>query len=253
MKHTYLLLTALAIGFISCNDSGKSAEDIEQEYTAESGATHQESNTVTGAEIIEATETETVEVVDLTQFVYFEDFAKLDTKTKLYEAYGAENLVDGSSWFAEGTVEFQTTTLTDPNTLNVYYYMWDQEDNETLSFLEAPGFVWDENYEVARRQVIESKEGIFTGMSLKDLHAWNDSEDFSFSGFGWDYEGGIFTNKGTKIGDIDIQIKLGLEDYTGQNSNDLMGDMELNTGDPGILDAPIIIDRFTVYPGNPEF
>lgn len=252
MNFKHLLIATISFGLIACGDSGKNAEDIEQEYASETSTPSKETET-TPEQVEETTDITEEETVVPTNFEYFEDFASLDTKTKLYETFGEENLEDGSAWFAEGTVEFQTTTLTDPNTLNVYYYMWEQDDNETLSFIEASGFIWDENYEVARRQVIESKEGIFTGMSLKDLHAWNEGVDFGFSGFGWDYEGGIFTEEGSKIGEMNLQVKLGLEDYTGQDANDLMGDMELSTSDEGILDAPIIIDRLTIYAGNPEF
>lgn len=249
MKKTVLMLFVLSAGIMSCGESKKSVEDIEKEYLSETPTNSEEYN-----DNKEQNESSEVAIENATsQYVYFEDFAAIDTKTKLYEAFPATYLEDGSQWFAEGTVEFQTTTLIDPNTSNAYFYMWDQSDNETLAFIEAPAIVWDEETESSRVQVIKSKGGVYTGMSLKELHEWNEGVDFSFSGFGWDYEGGIWADEGTKIGDSDVQFKLALEDYTDQNYTHLLGDMEFNTADEGILESPIIVDRLTIYSGNPEF
>lgn len=241
-KSTFYLLPFILLTLTNCGDQSKTADDIEEEY-AKKQETYSKSEQVAN----DLDHQDQNESTSLGKFEYLEDFATLNTKTKLYNTFGEENLVDGSQWFAEGAVEFQTTTLTDPNTLNVYVYNWSQEDNETLDFIEGAAIIWDENYDVARRQVILSKDGVFTGMSLKDLHAWNDGEDFSFFGFGWDYEGGIVRTKGSKIGDINAIIKLALDDYQDPNNSHLLGDMELNTADQGILESPIIVDRLTIY------
>ncbi len=248
MKRTYLALVILTLsGLTACTDSGKTAEDIEQEYANDQNTTITTDDQNNPNKVVENAETTEENVVDVSQFEYLEDFAKLDTKTKLYNAYGAENLEDDSQWFAEGTVEYQITRLTDPNTLNVYIYNWSQGNNETLSFIEAPTLIWDNNYEVARRQVVMSKSGVFTGMTIKDLHTWNGA-DFSFSGFGWDYEGGIFAEEGSNIANAGVIIKLSLEDYNNPDNTHLLGDIEFSTADEGILDAPIMVDRITYYP-----
>ncbi|MCB9195209.1 MAG: hypothetical protein H6598_03205 [Flavobacteriales bacterium] len=241
-KFSYFLVPIVLFSVSSCGDQGKTADDIEQEYSKKQETYNNSEQLTEGLD-----EHAQSESTPLEQFEYLEDFATIKTKSKLYEIFGSENLSDGSQWFAEGTVEFQTTTLTDPNTLNVYVYNWSQDDNETLDFIEGAAIIWDENYEVARRQVIMSKEGIFTGMSLKDLHAWNNNEDFIFFGFGWDYEGGIALEKGTKLGDTKVQIKLALDDYQDPNNSHLLGDLELNTADEGMLQSPIIVDRLTIY------
>lgn len=247
-----VLIPMLVFGLIGCDESGKNAEEIEQEYSTDTPtSTPSTTKTMEDLPLDTALSNSEDQHINMSNFEYLEDFATLNTKTKLYQTFGAENLVDGSSWFAEGTVEYQNTKLTDPNTLNVYIFNWSQEDNETLQFIEAPGFIWDENYEVARRQIIQSESGIFTGMSLKDLYEWNDKQDFEFSGFGWDYEGGVFAKKGTKIGDLDVIIKLTLDGSAGQSYTHLLGDSMFSTADKSVLDAPIYIDviTYSVEPG----
>lgn len=244
-RKVLLLIPMLVFGLIGCDESGKNAEDIEQEYGVDTPST---TKTIEDLPVDTALSNSEDQQVNSNSFEYLEDFATLNTKTKLYQAFGAENLADGSSWFAEGTVEYQNTKLTDPNTLNTYIFNWSQDDNETLDFIEGYGFVWDENYEVARRQVIQSKCGVFTGMSLKDLHAWNDGKDFTFYGFGWDYEGSVFTEPGTNLGDAGVVIKLALEDYSNGGNLNLLGDSEFSTADKGVLESPIIVDRLTYYP-----
>lgn len=248
MKIKQIAIISLGLIISSCTD-GKTADDIEKEYSGNSSSTHETSDHKNDDQpTVEVTiDTSEAEQADLSGYEYLEDFGEITSKTELYKTFGAENLMDGVSGYAEGEVELQNTTLVDPNTLNKYVYVWSDEDNETLSFIEGPGFIWDPNYEVGRRQVILSKSGVFTGMSIKELLAWNDGKDFTFSGFGWDYEGGIFAEKGSKISDAGVIIKLTLDDNTG-TFNNLLGDTELSTADEDVLNAPIVVDLLTYSP-----
>lgn len=244
-KRLLLIFPTLVLGLLACNQSGKTADDIEKEYSDNSttATTNHNTTEVSKSETENLTDTEEV---DFSNFEYLEDFGSIHSKTELYQTFGADNLKDGTSWFAEGTVEMSNTSLTDPNTLNTYVYVW-MDDNETLSFIEGAGFIWDENYDMARRQVIMSKSGVFTGMTVKELRDWNDGQDFKFSGFGWDYEGGIFVEKGSKLAEAGVIVKLTLDDNTGSYTN-LLGDSEFSTADEGILEAPIVIDLLTYSP-----
>ncbi|CAG5081768.1 hypothetical protein [Parvicella tangerina] len=249
MKRKALFLTPLLIcGMIACNETEKSAEEIEQEYTPSEVSSDNQ------VESDENTDNETIENSSTTndaEYEYIEDYAKLDTKSKLYEALNAENLTDGSSWYAEGTVEFPHTIYNDPNTLNQIRFVWNK-DAETLSFIEIYLNLLDEASGTVRQQFVLSEHGIFTGMTLKELYDWNGQKEIKFSGFGWDFGGGVFPQEGSPLANSGLVVRLGLENYADQTYNHLMGDMELSTADEGILEAPIRVDMLTLYIDEPE-
>lgn len=238
-----LLSAVVLLGLISCGE-GKNVEDIEKEFKVEN--TDHGNNTSTNSE---QTTEDLGKVINYEAgtFEFFEDYGALTTKTALYGMFGKENLVDGISYYAEGTVEFQHTILTDPVNGNVYKYVWNESDNETLNFIETNLFIWDENYEITDVQLIQSRSGVYTGMTLKELYEWNNSQDFTFYGFGWDYEGNIAVEKGSVMASSGVDIKLALENYSGENINSLLGDVELSTKDKGIFDAPIVVDQLSYY------
>ncbi|MBN4071070.1 hypothetical protein JYT72_01040 [Crocinitomix catalasitica] len=174
---------------------------------------------------------------------FFEDYARFDTKTKLYEEFGKENLEDSETWYAEGTYRVVITTLTDPNNGNVIQFSWDEENEEALSFIET----WNRNWrdENGNEQRIETKEGIYTGMSLEDLVAWNEGENFEFSGFGWDYAGGVFAGAESKISKAKIQFTLDLKDEGYESFLHLLGDGSHKTSDEDVKGAPIVVGTIT--------
>lgn len=233
------------IALISCQN-GKDVDSIEAEYGVQKTSSNNASSNNHSTSNNNGSEEKTK--VPAKSFEYLEDFATIRSKKELYATFGAEHLEDGISWYAEGTVEFQHTLLTDPNTGNVYTYVWMEEDNETLSFIEANLFIWDDNYEIARKQIVLSKTGLFTGMTLKELFEWNGEKDFKFYGFGWDYEGTISPGTGSNMVASGLGLQLTLENYSNQDWTHLLGDIELSTEDHSLFEAPIVLGQLTIYP-----
>lgn len=195
----------------------------------------------------DSTATDSVEVVvEEDGTVYFEDYAQYDTKTKLYEAFDADNLKDEIAYYAEGTVEIHTTVLTDPETGYQIQFAWEEEDQETLDFIETWGVLWMDD--PATEQKVETKCGIYTGMPLEEVVAWNGA-DFEFSGFGWDYAGGVFGGKdddAMHACDVDFTLTMldeGYDDYL-----HLLGDVVFKTSDDEVKGAPIVIQTITYRP-----
>ncbi len=181
------------------------------------------------------------------EFYLIEDYALLDTKEKLEAKFDKSHLEDGFSVYAEGTVELPHTILTNPENGHIIKYVWKESNPNELGSIEVQYILWNEDYENTGSQKISSECGVYTGMPLKDLKAWN-GKDFMFSGFGWDYAGGIFSQPNTKIYDCKTNITLGLEYDTNYDEyNFVMGDVELNTADEMVLNAPIIISDLTIY------
>ncbi len=198
-------------------------------------------------EQIDSSETDIISETEK-EYISIEDYATLRTKEDLISAFGEENLVDGESWFGEGTVKYDHSVLTNPNNGHEIKYIFKDDDPNAVSFIEARLYLWSEDYEVISTQKIETECGVYTGMALTDLREWN-GDDFGFSGFGWDYEGGIFEKEGSKIADCPVTIKLSFDMEVKTTSEDmvLFGDMELNTADDNVQDAPIVVDMLTYY------
>ncbi|OPL19868.1 MAG: hypothetical protein AVO35_02530 [Candidatus Aegiribacteria sp. MLS_C] len=179
-----------------------------------------------------------------------EDYATITTKEQLISEFGEENLVDGESWYAEGTVRYEHTVLTDPCNGQVIRYVW-QEDGNTLSHVEAGYFIFDDDYYVVDTQEVFSVCGVFTGMSLQDLREWNGT-DFDFLGFGWDYEGLILAGEGSRIAECPVRMKLSfdMQREIPEEYLDMYGDVTFNTADDIAREAPVLVDLLTLYPSE---
>ena len=183
-------------------------------------------------------------------FSRFEDYATLDTKTKLIATFGEENLIDKVSYYAEGEVKKKTTVLTNPKTNNVIRFLWRDDQPDSLSFIEAFLYIYDaESYEVVDSQHLYTNCGLYTGMDINKLRNWN-ATDFSFSGFGWDYAGGVFEVEGSRLAACDVKIRLGLQADSKDQNHGLYGDVEFNTANPKVMSAPILVDQLTYHVYN---
>ena len=180
-------------------------------------------------------------------FNTIEDYAQLKTKEEIISTFGKENIKNGSSWYAEGTVQLKHTVVTNPKNKHIVKYVWNEENPKKLSSIEINYFDWDENFEVKGTQKVLSACGLYTGMSINDLRKWNGA-DFNFSGFGWDYEGGVFVTPKSRLSTCPVNIKLGLKlDGNLDLAEGLYGDQELSTSLEMVRKAPIIVDKLTYY------
>jgi len=198
-------------------------------------------------EEIEPVIEEEVEIIEIT-YSTLEDYGQIASKEQLVSAFGEENLVHGESWYAEGTVRVENTLLTNPDNGHVINYLW-EEDGSTLSFLEANYYLMDEDYFIHGTQVIPSESGLSTGMTLDELVEWN-GDDFSFYGFGWDYEGGIFADSASRFADCPVQVKLtfDLEIEIPDAYRGMYSDGIFNTADDITQGAPVLLDILTYLP-----
>jgi hypothetical protein len=181
-------------------------------------------------------------------FETVEDYTTITSKTALYEAFAEDDLIDGESWYAEGTVKFETTTVNNPTNKHTVIYVWDRDNNEDLSSIEFHASVYDEGFNVTGTQEIKSTTGIYTGMPLKDLEEWNGAP-FEFSGFGWDFAGGISRIEGTKIEQSPFGIRLDItyNDDTYQMHDALIGDVQWMSDAPETEGAPIHLGTITYW------
>ncbi len=232
-----VIIATLSLCLFSCGGDADTvdAENIDSEMTVD---------TIDSTEIMP--EEEIIECLYST----VDDYGQIGSKEQLISEFGEENLVDGESWYAEGTVRFDNTVLTNPENGQVIKYIW-KEDGNTLLNIEVNYYIFDENFSILGTQAISCECGVSTGMSLQDLREWNGT-DFRFFGFGWDYAGGIFQDEGTRITEcptefglsFDMEIELP-EEYGG-----MYGDQVFSTSDEITQGAPILVDMLTYYPAD---
>lgn len=179
-----------------------------------------------------------------------EDYALINTKTELYEKFGADNIKEDTAWYAEGELMLFSSHLTDPNNGNIVRYIWQEDDGESLDMVEVYHEIYDDNYAVVDKQKVPSTSGLFSGMTLAELQDWN-GEAFTFSGFGWDYGGNVFAKQGSKLSSCGVVITLSFDyeaNYDGMDS--LYGDIELSSDDPIVSRAPIFINYLSYTPAE---
>jgi hypothetical protein len=173
----------------------------------------------------------------------FEDYAKLTTIEEIEKVFGAEQMKEGISYYAEGTVQYKNTTVTNPATTHEIRYVWG--DNGELNSIEADYIRRNENFEEVGKQMTKSDCGIHLGMTLEELVAWNEDE-LSFLGFGWDFEGMVQRKENSKLSNCDVIARLGI-DHDPSYPAEIMGDIDLNSTDENLKGVKIFITNFTYH------
>ncbi len=190
-------------------------------------------------------DTTTKEIVENKKvFNTFDDYAKILTKKDLIAQFGKDNLKDGIAYYAEGEVEQKTTTLTDPENKYVIKYVW-KDNSDSTAWIEANYHLFDKNYNLTGNQKIKAQNGLYLGMSLKELRDWNGA-DFKFYGFGWDYGGSVIAKEGSKLKESPIEVSLEMQGKQ-DDFNFAVGDVELSADNPKLNDAGIIVTSFSMY------
>jgi len=180
------------------------------------------------------------------KYNYFEDYIIFKTKADLIKEFGEITLLDGISWYAEGEVKREHSLLVNPKNGHMIKFIWSDE-TDSLESIEASYYLWDDNSEIDGYQDLDAKNGLKLGMSLDELKKWNGT-DFKFSGFGWDYAGGVFVEEGGKLFNSKVIVTLinnqiNLDD----TYNFMIGDIELNTADEKLIGAPVLVEQFTYH------
>src|SRR5689334_15760263 len=118
-----------------------------------------------------------------------------DSEQALIEKFGAENVGRDTAWLPEGMGQIMVTLLY-PGTRNEVTFEW--SDSISYSTLDA--------VEVSTDSSDWSSHGVRVGTPMSELVDLN-GEEFTFSGFGWDYGGyASFGDEGQLRG---VTVRLG--------------------------------------------
>ncbi|OIQ36906.1 MAG: hypothetical protein BM555_01820 [Crocinitomix sp. MedPE-SWsnd] len=176
-----------------------------------------------------------------------EDYITIMSKAELYDLFDSTNLKDDESWYGEGTMKYDVTWLTNPVNGHRVKYVWDQEKSEDINFVEFHHTNYDADFNVTGTQEILSATGIYTGMPFEELKSWNDDEPFEFSGFGWDYSGGVMPKPGSNIeqNPYGMTLDISYEESTYEKWPDLIGDSNWSSDADEAKGAPIFLGTIT--------
>ena len=183
-------------------------------------------------------------------FNFLEDYATLNNREALVEAFGEVNLSDYIMMLAEGTVKKNATKVINPKNWHHIIYTWNDDTQETES-VEAGYYLWSSVGEIKGSQKVESKNGLYTGMLLEDFVSWNGA-DIEFAGFGWDYAGNVFPNQEGQLStsEVDVTLINKQEKYDGFDF--MIGDVVLNSGEDRLKEAPVVIETLSLSLINEE-
>jgi len=199
------------------------------------------------AQSIKEVEKELLKKTEIMIFDEFEDYASLTTLNEIQNAFGWENCESGTSYYSEGTIKVKHTLVKNLKNNHQVKYVWNQKDPSILDFIEASYNIYDKDFNILAYQTIESNCGMNLGMSIKNLIKWNEKE-FSFSGFGLDYEGTVIPTDNSKLDNCKVKITLGIKDNIENNTfTSLNGGGLFNTKSALVRKAPIYLSLFTLY------
>ena len=233
MRTTFLSLFVF-IGFISCGETPSTDETNDTNNSEDSTATLVDSSAMSLV-------TEEAEPT----YEYFEDYIAITTRTELEETFG-DYLTHDTVWYNEGTERRSISKLDHPESGHKLTYFWQEDNPEQVGDIEVYYHQYDENWEPVDKLELASESGIYLGMPMDELREWN-GKPFDFSGFGWDFGGGVLSDDG-KLGTIDFSVFLIMgEDATAEEYDALVGDMIFSSDDEAAQSAPIYINSFHYY------
>lgn len=184
-----------------------------------------------------------------------EDYIKVKSRAEIEKIFGKDNMKEGESFYAEGTVKMNHSEVTNPENGQIIKYLY-EDDNKTVSSIEFAYHLYDKEYNKVGTQKIESENGLYTGMSIKDLSEWNEGEEINFSGFGWDFHGNVY--QGEKYLNPDSKLaKSGFSFQMDQKGDltekEFLGDVTLSSENKKVLNSDIVLGMITVYFTNDDF
>lgn len=162
----------------------------------------------------------------------------------LKETFGAENVVTGMVYGAEGMEMLATTVFPDDPEKKMQFGWFDDESLTRLAYVE-----------LARGQV--GPGGIAVGMSIADVVKANGAE-FEVNGFWWDYGGYAYIETGALAGTFDGGCTIALrfapleEELEGIDITSIGGDTQVSSSEPLLETVDVRLQVLTLHHPWPE-
>lgn len=237
MRNTIFVLF-FSIGCISCN--GDESQQITDEVSP-----------VDTVSLETDLQNDTLPIADETpSYSSFEDYMKITTRAELEAAFG-DHIKDDTLWYNEGTERRLVSKINNPKNGQQLTFVWQEENPNLVGDIEAHYHQYDDDFQPLENQELTSEKGVYLGMPMQKLKEWN-KKPFDFSGFGWDFGGGVLSDDG-QLGTCDFSIFLMMDEnapaevYAG-----LTGDRIFSSDDEAVQNAPIYISSFHYYANSDQ-
>ncbi len=207
----------------------------------------QESKKENPKEEVDTISADTLAEEEVIKHRFIEDFATLKTYEEALAYFGDSNMVADTNWYAEGEVMMLSHRCTDPYSRDVIQLVWEQGGKEKLSQVEVYYQIWDNDYSnVISKQRVQSKCGLSTGMSIGELETFC-GQPIEFSGFGWDYAGGVRMDGVSKLEACNVNVTLDVDHSDHDKIQHLLGDIPLKSDMEEVKGMPVFVQKLTYY------
>lgn len=155
-----------------------------------------------------------------------EDILNLDSEQELIKKYGKESVSYDTIWGAEGFYTMGTVLRVDERSRVEVMWM----DSAARKGMISSTLVSTADYYADELDPGKWKSctGVAVGMTLDELQRIN-GRPFTFSGFGWDYGGGVISWEGGTLEEKGLAVQLsegeGSVELTDEESNQVLGDI----------------------------
>jgi hypothetical protein len=180
--------------------------------------------------------------------VHLEDLLALNSEAQLKTMYGASRVTWDTIWGAEGM--FEMGTFLDKGTKDEVHIFWGDEHRGSGVLSAGVETYYDKRGNADYSNKWSSATGIRLGMTTDELERLN-GKPFAFSGFGWDYGGGVMDWNNGKLQDEAVGVTLSEGGDAPQISEpemeQILGDHDVMSDNPVVKKVKPRVVRITVF------
>lgn len=176
-----------------------------------------------------------------------DDLLKIKDEAELKVKFGNDRISYDTIWGAEGT--YTMGSYIDKGSGDEVQIYWEDSLNRSGITNASIHAQWNHNgtYNYSSKWI--SASGVKLGMTTNELEKLN-GKAFTFSGFGWDYGGGIISWNDGKLDKYGIGVTLseGEESkITDDEMSEILGDQEVNSDNPVVKKTQPRVNALSVY------
>ncbi len=176
-----------------------------------------------------------------------EDLLKIKDETELKSKFGKDHISYDTIWGAEGS--YTMGSYIDKGTNDEVQIFWFDSLERSMIASASIHAKWNDNGTYNYSSKWMSVTGIKLGLTTDELEKLN-GKTFTFSGFGWDYGGGIMSWNDGKLSTFEVGVTLvESEDHeiSETEMNEILGDQEVKSDNAVVKKTQPRVNSVSVY------
>lgn len=168
-----------------------------------------------------------------------ESLLGMKNEEELIKRFGQDKVKYDTVWGAEGFFSMGTIVKTEAASHLEITWMNDSLKTEVVSVTQVSDSDW--YADTLLSSTWKSATGVHVGMSINELQKIN-GRVFTFSGFGWDYAGGVISWQGGTMEGKGVAVQLSegpinqSKNVTTEQRNAVLGDVEVQSDNPVLVE-----------------